>query len=48
MKNFFRKVAFGIGPNDKIPSDPLQWAKDQMDEIPNLAWQGDRILSEKK
>ena len=26
MKNFFRKVAFGIGPNEEVPSDPLNWA----------------------
>ena len=23
MKNFFRKVAFGLKPDEKIPSDPL-------------------------
>ena len=26
MKNFFRKVGF-IGPNEEVPSDPLNWAK---------------------
>ena len=25
MKNFYRKVAFGLGPKDKVPSDPLEW-----------------------
>ena len=23
MKNFFRKVAFGIGPKEEVPSDPV-------------------------
>jgi hypothetical protein len=27
MKNFFRKVAFGLKPEEKAPSDPLTWAK---------------------
>jgi len=26
MKNFFRKVAFGLKPDEKAPSDPLTWA----------------------
>ncbi len=47
MKNFFRKVAFGIGPNEDIPSDPLNWALNQFDEIPELSWKG-KILSEKE
>ena len=32
MKNFFRKVAFGIGPNEKVPSDPLNWALTQINK----------------
>jgi len=41
MKNFFRKVAFGIGPNEEIPSDPLTWATSQItDKIPDLSWKG--------
>ncbi len=47
MKNFFRKVAFGIGPNEDVPSDPLKWALDQLDEVPNLSWKG-KIYSEKE
>ena len=38
MKNFFRKVAFGIGPNDKVLSDPLKWALNQLNEVPKLSW----------
>ena len=29
MKNF-RKVAFGLGPDEQIPSDPLNWAQSQI------------------
>jgi len=47
MKNFFRKVAFGIGPDEKIPSDPLTWATSQIkDKIPDFSYKG-KIYSEK-
>ena len=45
--SFYRKVGFGIGINDKIPVDPLKWATDQLDEIPELLWTG-WIPSEKE
>ena len=47
MRNFFRKVGFGIGPDEKIPSDPLKWALDQLDEVPSFVWQGN-IPTEKE
>ena len=47
MKNFFRKVAFGIGPNEQAPSDPLKWALDQVNDVPDLSWKG-KIYSEKE
>ena len=47
MKNFFRKVAFGISPNEEVPSDPLNWALNQVDEIPDFSWKG-KIYSEKE
>ena len=47
MKNFFRKVAFGIGPNEEVPSDPLAWALNQLDDVPDLTWKG-RIPSGKE
>tara|TARA_A100001234_G_scaffold17799_1_gene14110 strand:- start:368 stop:1801 length:1434 start_codon:yes stop_codon:yes gene_type:complete len=47
MKNFFRKVAFGIGANDQVPSDPLNWALTQVDEVPELSWKG-KIFTEKE
>ena len=39
-KNYFRKVAFGIGPDQSVPSDPVAWAKKQVREVPSLAWDG--------
>ena len=47
MKNFYRKVAFGLGPNDIEPSDPLKWATSQLNEIPKYSWKG-KILPEKE
>ncbi len=48
MKNFFRKVAFGLGPDEKIPSDPLTWATSQItDKIPEFSYKG-KIYSEKE
>ena len=35
MKNFFRKVAFGLKPEEKAPSDPLTWAQKQVESIPD-------------
>ena len=47
MKSCFRKVSFGIGPNEEIPSDPLNWALNQIDELPELSWNG-KIYTEKE
>ncbi len=47
MKNFLRKVAFGIGPNEQVPADPLKWALDQVNDVPELSWKG-KIYSEKE
>ena len=48
MKSFFRKIAFGIGPNQDVPGDPLNWALNQItDDIPKLSWTG-KIYSEKE
>ena len=47
MKNFYRKVAFGLGPDEKVPSDPLEWAKNQLNDIPEFSWKG-KILPEKE
>ena len=48
MKNFFRKVAFGLKPDEQIPSDPLAWAQKQVDIIPELNWKGKHVLPEKE
>ena len=48
MRNFFRKIAFGLGPEERIPSDPLKWAVDQIkDNIPDFSYKG-KIYSEKE
>ena len=48
MKNFFRKIAFGIGPQEKIPSDPLAWATSQIeDKIPEFSYTG-KVYAEKE
>ena len=48
MKNFYRKVAFGLGPDEHIPSDPLNWAQSQItDQIPEFAFKG-KIYPEKE
>ena len=48
MKNFFRKVAFGLEPEEKAPSDPLTWAQKQVETVPELNWKGKYIFSEKE
>ena len=48
MKNFFRKVAFGLKPDEQVPSDPLTWAQKQVEIVPKLNWKGKYILSEKE
>ena len=38
-RDFFRKVAFGIGVDEKVSSDPLVWAQNQFDSVPNFIWE---------
>jgi len=38
--NFFRRVAFGLSPSDKMPDDPLPWALNQLNNVPDLLWPG--------
>ena len=40
-RNFYRKVAFGIAPQQTLPKDPLAWALSQVDTVPDLTWEGD-------
>ena len=47
MKNFIRKVGFGLGPNDIFPNDPLTWALKQFNEVPKISWTG-KIYKEKE
>ncbi|HJO13816.1 MAG: DUF1800 family protein [Pelagibacteraceae bacterium] len=46
-ESFYRKVSFGLGPEDTVPSDPLKWARNQLDEVPPFIW-GGKIFSEKE
>ena len=45
--NFYRRVAFGLSLNDKKPDDPLNWALNQVNTVPDLLWPGS-IPSEKE
>ena len=47
VKNFYRKVGFGLSLQDEVPQDPLQWAFDQLDQVPLFTWKGN-IFSEKE
>ena len=38
--NFFRRVAFGLSPSDKKPYDPLPWALNQLNAVPEFLWPG--------
>ncbi len=48
MKDFIRKVSFGIGPEEKVPTDPLNWAKNQLNYVPQFKWDGKKIYTEKE
>ena len=38
--NFYRRVAFGLSPNETEPSEPLDWALDQLNSVPDFLWPG--------
>jgi len=46
-KSFYRKVGFGFGLDENIPSDPLEWAQAQLSTVPEFSWKGN-IPSEKE
>ena len=46
-KAFIRRVGFGLKPGERVPANPLDWAKDQMLVVPKLIWPG-KIYSEKE
>ena len=39
-KAFIRRVGFGLKPDEPVPSNPPDWAKDQMTVVPKLIWPG--------
>ena len=47
VKNFYRKVGFGLSLQDEVPQNPLKWALDQLDQVPLFSWEG-TIFSEKE
>ena len=47
VKNFYRKVGFGLSLQDEVPQDPLKWAFNQLDQVPVFTWNG-TIFSEKE
>ena len=38
-KDYLRKVAFGMGVDETVPSDPLVWAQDQFNSVPDFVWE---------
>ena len=38
--NFYRRVAFGLSPSDELPKDPLSWALNQLNYVPDFLWKG--------
>ena len=46
MRNFFRKVAFGLKPEQKIPTDPLTWAQKQVESVPKKSIEDETINQE--
>ena len=39
--DFFRKMGFGLGPDEDIPADPVAWAERQVETVPDMSWPGD-------
>lgn len=37
-RNFFRKVGYGLGPKEPLPSSPLDWAVSQVERVPEIRW----------
>ena len=38
--SFYRKIGFGVGPNDILPNDPIYWAIKQLETVPEFSWKG--------
>ena len=38
--NFYRRVAFGLSPQDERPQEPLSWALNQLKSVPDFLWKG--------
>ena len=38
--NFYRRVGFGLSPSEAESSEPLNWALDQLNSVPDFLWLG--------
>lgn len=38
--DFFRKIGFGLAPDENVPSDPIAWAVRQVETPAKLTWPG--------
>ena len=45
--SFFRKVGFGLGQQEEVPGDALNWAQSQLNVVPAFMWKG-HIPTEKE
>jgi len=45
--DFFRKIGFGLAPNEAVPSNPIAWAERQVEKPAKLTWPG-KIYSEQE
>ena len=37
---FYRRVGFGLRPDEASLSNPLKWAQNQMENTPDIIWSG--------
>ena len=40
-KDFYRKIGYGLRPDDDVPADPIKWAEAQIEKPAPLTWPGD-------
>ena len=38
--DFYRKIGYGLGEGDDIPTDPIKWAEKQVEKPAPLTWPG--------
>ena len=40
-RDFYRKIGFGLSPDEDTPDDPIKWAESQVEKPVPLTWPGD-------